>query len=130
MAKQVIFDSNVWIAFLHKSDTQHKKALDFFANQKEPIAIPEYVIIEVASVLLQKAGKKTSDEFLGVVMNNEDIEVLYAQDQFFNEVVDIFRKSSMKTLSFIDFVLLYLARSYQVITFDKNLQKAIRVQGK
>ena len=58
MAKQAILDSNVWIAFLHKGDSQHKKAQRIFARQKEPIVIPEYVIIEVSSVLLQKASKK------------------------------------------------------------------------
>lgn len=122
----ITFDSNVWIAFLHGSDSQHQKAQKIFASQKEPVAITEYVIIEVSSVLLQKAGQKTADGFLDLVMNNKDVEVIYAQDQFFNEVVSFFRESATKQLSFIDMSLLHASKLYEIVTFDKNLQKAMR----
>lgn len=56
------------------------------------------------------------------------MEVLFADEQFFLEVVEFVKKRPEKNLSFVDFVLLHLsASSYKLITFDKNLQKATRL---
>lgn len=123
----IIFDSNVWIAFLHKADTNHTRAEDIFQRQGRPIGIPEYVIIEVASVLSKKAGKELADKFLDMVLNSKDVEVLFSEDQFFLQVAEFFKKRKEKHLSFVDFSLLYLVleTSYLVITFDKQLLKAI-----
>lgn len=121
-----ILDSNVWIAFLHKDDTQHKKAENVFRVCEKPIVVPEYVVIEVSSVLSQKAGKKIADAFLVIITQSEDIEILFSEDQFFSEVIAFFQQRNEKHLSFIDFVLLYLSSSYFIITFDKKLQKAIK----
>lgn len=121
-----ILDSNVWIAFLYIDDALHKNAQKVLTLCEKPIFIPEYIIIETSSVLSQKAGKKIADTFLEMIMQSKDIEVLFAQDQFFVEVINFYRKHQEKRLSFIDFTLLYLSGSYQVITFDKVLQRAIR----
>jgi len=122
-----IFDSNVWIAFLHESDSQRKKAEKIFRDQKESVFVPEYVIVEVTSVLLQKAGKERANTFLEMVMHSNDVEVLFANEEFFLEVVKFVKKRPEKKLSFVDFSLLHLSASYELITFDKNLQKAVRL---
>jgi len=84
------------------------------------------VLIEVATVLAQKAGKEIANKFLAMSMKSKDIEVLFAQDQFFLEVAIFFRKYPGKNLSFIDVALLYISQWYQVATFDNHLAGALK----
>jgi predicted nucleic acid-binding protein len=121
----IILDSNVWIAFFHERDSQHKRAEKIVKEISFPIVAPEYVIIEVSSILRFKAGKKISNDFLENIFDNENIEILLSNELFFSNTADNFKNSKNKSLSFVDTALLYLSKSYQVITFDKDLQKAI-----
>ena len=125
----VIFDSNIWIAFLNKDDSQHKKALTVFENIKDNslVFITEYLVIEICSVLAMRAGNKIADSFLDMIMNNEDVEILSSSNQFFENIVSFFRKQNIKKLSFVDVSLLFLSRKYEIITFDKELQKALKI---
>jgi len=122
----IILDSNVWIAFFHIGDSQHKKAEKIVRELGFLIAVPEYVIAEVSSVLCLRANKKISNDFLESIFDNENIEILLSDKEFFDNVVENFRNSKDRKLSFIDTALLYLSKSHRVITFDKDLQKAIK----
>lgn len=67
----VIFDSDVWIALLNKNDSQHQKAKLVFESIKENIILPEYVFIEISSVLSLKVGKGVADDFIKIALNNK-----------------------------------------------------------
>lgn len=121
----IILDSNVWIAFFYESDSQHKKAEKIVQELGLFVTVPEYVIVEVSSVLCLRASKKISNDFLESIFDNENIDILLSNEEFFNSVVENFKNFKNKKLSFIDVALLCLSKSYQVITFDKDLQKAI-----
>lgn len=122
----IILDSNVWIAYSYKEDTLHKKACGVMKNINTHVLLPEYILIEVSTVLAQRANKKVADLFLDRVLHNDDILILYSSPKFFDAVVKLFQTNSGKQLSFIDTALVYLSRWYSVITFDKALEKAIR----
>ncbi len=120
-----IFDSNFWIAYFDKNDSQHKKAAVIF--EREPIFfITEYCILETASILSRKSGKANAEVFLDNVFENDAITILYSHQGFFAGTVESFRKNKNKNLSFVDISLLYLSSKYEVITFDKELEKAIK----
>ena len=120
-----ILDSNIWIAFFNENDSQHKKAEKIFKELNAAIALPECIIIEVASILLFKAGRKTANNFIKSIADNEDVEILPSSELFLNMVINNFIHSSSDKLSFVDVALLRLSKSYQVITFDMNLRKAV-----
>lgn len=120
-----ILDSNVWIAFFHENDNQHKKAEKIIKELNTKIVIPEYIITEIASVLCFKAGKKIAITFLKSILDNDDVEVLLSNKLIFNNTVDNFINDNNDKLSFIDTTLLCLSKKYKIITFDKNLQKII-----
>lgn len=122
----IIFDSNVWIAFFNKEDSQNKKALEIVIREKDNIAITEYIILEVASVVAIKAGKNLADKFLEFILNNNNIKVLLSSNDFFYNTVENFIKTESKKLSFVDISLLYLSNTYKIITFDKDLAKLIK----
>lgn len=122
----IVLDSNVWIAYSYKEDTLHKKACGVMKNINTRVLLPEYILIEVSTVLAQRANKKIADLFLDRVLHNDDILILYSSPKFFDAVVKLFQTNGGKQLSFIDTALVYLSRWYSVITFDKALEKAIR----
>lgn len=122
----IIFDSNVWVAFFNKEDSQNKKALEIVIKEKDNIAITEYIILEVSSILALKAEKNIADKFLEFILNNNNIKVLLSSNDFFYNTVENFIKTESKKLSFVDISLLYLSNTCQIITFDKDLAKIIK----
>jgi len=120
------FDSNIWIAYFHEGDSQHKKALELFKSSKYPIAISEYVIVETCNILLSKATKKIADLFLQFVLDNEDIVLFLSDESLFSETVSCFRSTEGKNLSFVDISLLCLSKECEIVTFDRKLNQELK----
>jgi len=120
-----VLDSSVWIALFNESDSQHAKADRIFQSLQSTIILPEYVLLEVCTILTQKAGKEVSHAFLATAFENEDVDLLVVDELFFYELIDKYRASKDEKLSFVDVALLSLASTYDVITFDQKLSRAI-----
>lgn len=123
-----IFDSCVWLAYLNHNDSQHQKAQKIFTSLSGPILLPEYVILEVYTVLLRRLNKKAADTFLRVTTDNQDTYVILSDETFFLDIVSLCQKQNHKGLSFVDTALLVLSKKYPVITFDRPLQKALSLK--
>lgn len=121
----IILDSNIWIALLHRSDSQHKKAKDLFHSLKGPVLIPDFILSEVCTVLTQLAGKFLANQFLDLAMENNEALIFQLELKEFHETIFFYQKYSRNDLSFIDVMLLYLSKQYSVETFDIHLRKAI-----
>jgi len=126
MENNVVLDSNIWIAFLNKSDSQHKKAVKTFKEIENKIIVPEYIILEVCSVLSIRASKKTADKFLEIVLENNDIQILLSNEFLFKNTIREFKKTTSRKFSFVDIYLSYLSQSVKVITFDERLRRKIK----
>lgn len=120
-----ILDSNVWIAFFNKSDNQHKKAEKVFQETSDSMFITEYVILEVVSVLTVRANKNIANEFIKLIIDNEDVKILLSSEKPFKKTVRTFLDYPKNNLSFTDISLLSLSGKYNIITFDKDLKKVI-----
>ena len=120
-----ILDSNVWIAFFDKEDSTHKKAVQVFKKLKvSELAVTEYIILEVASILKKYAGLDVANAFLSGLV---DEQVTIIEDEhLLKETVKIFANSARNNLSFVDCSLVYLSGTYKVITFDKKLANKLR----
>ncbi|MDD2516365.1 MAG: PIN domain-containing protein [Candidatus Gracilibacteria bacterium] len=124
-----ILDSNVWIALFNKEDSLNKKASDIMKElikNNEKIFITEYLILEISTILLLKNGKKLADNFINFVYDNSDIDIIYSDRYFFENTIQFFTKNNYEKLSFVDQSLLLLSKSYQIITFDKELNRFIK----
>ncbi len=121
----VIIDSSVWVAFFNENDSQHNKAKKVFNELKTKVILPEYIFMEVATILLIKAGKKIAVKFMEISQDNFDIEIYLSDEELFLNTAKLFKNSQKSKLSFVDVSLLFLSASCKIITFDKNLQKAI-----
>jgi len=121
----VILDSNIWIAFFNKADSQHAKAKKVLQKNNNKLVITEYILLEVASVLCLRSKKLVADKFLEMATNNKDIEVLASSEIFLNKIVSEFFKHKTKYLSFVDISLVHLSGRYEIVTFDKKLDRVI-----
>jgi len=121
----IIFDSNIWIAYINKSDSTHKRALKLFqAINTKDILITEYLLLEIATVLKQIQGHKFAQKFIQLIIDN-NISFLESKN-FYAQTFLLFQSLKENKLSFVDVSLLYLSKKYKVETFDKNLQKMIK----
>lgn len=122
----IVFDSSVWVAFFNDADSQHSKARAAVASAGELTVMPEHVVAETSSVLLARVNKKSAEEFLEAITGNPSIMILLSDAEVFWSSLGIFREKANQKLSFVDSVLLFLSRKYDVITFDRELEKAIK----
>ena len=118
-------DSNVWIAFFNPDDSNHHKAQKIFLKTQEKIGLPEYVLLEVTTILAQKMGKDIADQFLQMARASKDVEILPSSREFFDGVIQLYLSRTNKKLSFVDYSLLYLSGKTNVVTFDKDLKKEL-----
>ncbi len=125
-----IFDTNVWVAYFNLSDSQHAKALKLFRglNNQTMLALPEYVLLETVTVLASRASKKTADQFIDYALDNQNVTVLYCSPELLRASVATFQRQSSAALSFVDAALVALSSEHAVVTFDRNLAKAIKKQ--
>lgn len=121
----IILDSNIWIAFLNTQDSQHLKAVKVFNSLDSNIFITEYLIIEIATILSVKVNKRLANQFLDQIIKTKGIYLLKSEI-FFEKTLNLFQKVKNNKLSFIDISLFYLSSKYSIITFDSDLEKAIK----
>lgn len=122
----LILDTNVWIAYLEKADSQHEKALYVFGLIDQKIWIPEYVLVEMLNFLVIKVGKDRADEVLTMFFHNRDVEILWNSEEFRAQLLSFFLSNKFEKISFVDQSLLLLSKKYRVLTFDKRLAKLIK----
>jgi predicted nucleic acid-binding protein len=121
----VIFDSNVWIAYFHTTDTYHREAAALVEKYTaQTIVLTEYVLLEIATLLKQKIGSAKTNVILTTLLQTDGIKLL-TSEQFFTPTLTTFVSSKEKHLSFVDVSLLVLSNDFTVITFDKKLTNAI-----
>jgi predicted nucleic acid-binding protein len=96
----IIFDSNVWIAILNENDAHHEKAQSLFA-ENTTIIIPEYLILEITTVLQLRANKQIANLFAKMVATTGGLESLYASDDFFLTVLRFFNSKPKNFLLWI-----------------------------
>ena len=122
----IVFDASVWIAYLNRNDSQHDKATKAFAVLVGPLLLPEYILLEVYTVLVTRVDKTHADAFLRLVTDNRDVHVLLTEEAFFLTVVATCQERRRARLSFADVALLVLSKTHTVVTFDRALAKLIK----
>lgn len=123
-----ILDTNVWVAYLNTEDSQHGKAtkvFDALEAKQEVVGVPEYVVLEVVTVVRRSAGAKTATVFMATLAENELVRILPSDASLFRSVCSAVYHGQVPKLSFADIALLRLAQEHRVLTFDRALARAI-----
>ena len=123
----MIIDSSFLISFYDKDDSNHGKAVEILEkNRTRVLMAPEQVIGETATVILYKKGLSASKEFLSVIQQTENFQIIFTAGEDFSKTVEIYANQKHQ-LSFIDALVVYLAKKtgLDVLTFDKNMIKEL-----
>ncbi|MBI4599763.1 PIN domain-containing protein [Candidatus Uhrbacteria bacterium] len=121
-----VFDSNVWIAAFHESDTLHRRAVEALKEYQPPFGVPEYVLLEVATILAKKAGMGHAKRFVEMIFDNRDCSILVTDELFCHSTARAYIKEDKAELSFVDMSLIVLAAHHQVVTFDTHLARRLK----
>lgn len=118
-----ILDSSVVIALFKIDDAHHEKAKEIFFDADDFI-IPNYILVEVLSILKMKGGIEAVEKCLQFLYNSEGVDIHEIHPETFDEAVTYFTKHK-NNLSFTDVLLLILSQKTKIslITFDKELEK-------
>jgi len=122
----IIIDANVILRYLLKDNEKFYKEAealfdDVFSGKKK-IWIIHSVIAEVVYVLL-KLYKVTRKEIAEVLTQLVKIKGINVQDK--EVLLDTFKIFKNRNLDFVDCLLCAYSKKYQVISFDKKLNKCM-----
>lgn len=121
-----IIDSNVWISFFNKDDINNKKARELLTKLMESdIYLTDYIIVEVVTILLFKAWKDIADSFVDFANNSINVKIIYSSQVLFDRYLDFFKFNNFLKLSFVDQTLVFLSKDFDIISFDRDLNKEL-----
>lgn len=116
-----LIDTNIFISAFAEEDQRHKEALKILKGAGK-IVLLDYVLNEIATVLLFKYGRDHMRRIIEYIINSDNIELVQLNLDELVESMGNFMNQE-KGLSFIDMALLTLSRTrkLKLITFDKEL---------
>lgn len=125
----VITDTSFLYAFFNKADFHHKDALSL--NKKfedEVLFAPIEVIEELLTSITRKVSSDSAVRVVKDIFDNEAVTILSSNDFVFDKGWETFKKLSPHKFSFVDCMLISIAKESEatVLTFDKEIQKALR----
>ena len=123
----LIFDSSFLFALINKKDSLHNEALKFKYLMTEMRILPDFIILEVATILRNKVSEEMSINFVNSFTDTEGVQIK-SFFEYFGNFCGEFTNLENKKLSFVDASLLALHKTgkYKIITFDKNLEQQIK----
>ena len=118
----MIIDSSVWIAYFDTNDSQHTSAKQTLETRTTAVIIPEYILLEVVTVLRNKKKESVLKQFIDLATKRG---TYLAADTLGVEVAACYSQKQYQKLSFVDVALVLLSKQYEIITFDKALTEVI-----
>ena len=110
----IFIDSDAFIAFIKKDDSQHGKALEIFnkLNTQEVVfSTSNYIFAEVVTVLSQRVGREAALAFIKSIHGPESgMDIKWVTPEIEASAVDIFLKQTSKNASFVDCVNMAIVR--------------------
>lgn len=123
----IVLDSSFLIAYHNTRDAHHEAAASlmtrFFDSEWGHGLLLEYVVLEVATVLMVRRGPRVASEVVDVVLGARELEFVPCSELFL-DAVDTFRRQTDTRLSFVDATIVNVARARTgglVATFDREL---------
>ena len=125
----IVLDSSFLIAFHNERDSQHEAARalmrEFLAGRWGKGLLPEYVFLEVVTVLLVRRDLATAARTGRLLLEARELELVPCSDVFL-ETVQLFGSQKNTSLSFADAAIAVIARKRAdglVLTFDAGFRK-------
>ena len=129
----IFLDTSFIYAYLVKGDIHHNEALKLFNSFEDGVTfkLTQDVLKELLTVATYKISSLDAIKLFDYVFTNVDVfEIVYDDySKNFDETMVVFKSLGKHKFSYTDCSLLAFAKSLRctVLTFDKNLEKALKV---
>lgn len=127
-SRRIVLDSSFLIAFHNAGDVHHDAARaamsDLVEGRWGPALLPEYVFLEVTTVLAARKDLSTAVDVGETLLAAEEVRFAPCSDVFL-DAFEVFRSQPDAGLSFADAAVVALARRYgatRVATFDRDFR--------
>lgn len=124
----IVLDSSFLIAYHNTRDVHHGPAaramVHLVAGEWGRAALLEYVLLEVATVLLVRRGLDTAVEVANILLDAAEVDFVPCSDLFVDSF-KTFASQGSRGLSFVDAAITTLARRNEpgfVATFDADFR--------
>lgn len=121
----LVLDTSFLVALFNNNDVFHKKALKRREQIKnEILLLPEYVVLELTTILGIKTSVKISQKATNELLHAKEVRFIPCSE-IFASAFKRFHKQDLYKLSFVDCALLEIKESYgasEILTFDKALK--------
>ena len=124
----VVLDSSFLVGYFNTRDVHHAAAaramVQLVGGQWGQALLLEYVLLEVATVLLVRCGHAAAADAASRLLQSREVDFVPCSD-FFLETLATFRGQKSGRLSFADAAIVTVARSHApgyVATFDMDFQ--------
>jgi predicted nucleic acid-binding protein len=123
----IVLDSSFLVAYHNTRDVHHAAAAavmkPLVAGDWGRALLLEYVVVEVATVLLARRGLDTATQVARTLLESREIDFVPCSD-IFVESLETFARQASGALSFTDAAIVTVARREEgavVATFDRDL---------
>ena len=124
----IVVDTGPLYALVDRSDAWHKRVVEWWRTNREPVTIPVSVLPEVCYLLHTRISPQAESAFVRSLANQEIlVEQLESEDIVRAEV--LLRKYSDLELGFVDATVIAIAErldAVEVLTTDRRHFSAIR----
>jgi predicted nucleic acid-binding protein len=125
----IVLDSSFLVAYHNRRDVHHGAAVVIMerlvAGEWGPTLLPEYVFLEVVTVLVARRGLHVAVEVATTLLHAREVEFVPSSDMFL-DVMETFRAQRDGRLSFTDAAIVTVARNRDarfVATFDRDFRQ-------
>jgi len=129
----IVLDSSFLVAYHNQRDVHHGPAAatmeKLVAGEWGPALLPEYVFLEVVTVLLARRGFDVAVRVGTILLQARDVEFVPSSDMF-PDVMETFRGQRQGRLSFADAAIVTVAHKRAarfVATFDRDFRQVAGV---
>lgn len=123
----IVLDTSFLVAYRHKGDHHHAAAAPLMEaiarGDHGRVLLPEYVLLELATVLAARAGMPAARSATRELTNAREVEFVHCA-RFLPHAYALFLGQEKARLSLVDCVLVEIARdseSTAIATFDQSL---------
>ena len=123
----VILDTSFLFAYFNKKDTNHKKAVLLASELDNYTALlPVEVFEELMTVITYKISSKEAAKVGELLLGHDSpVKLMHSDKKTFDLSWKFFQSLEPHKFSFIDCILITLAKEFQcqIFTFDKKMDK-------
>ena len=123
----MLLDTSGLLCYIHKDESQHKKAVQLLHNADSRLLTHSYVLAElIALSIIRRLPQAKILAFVVDLVDHPDIEIVWIDKALHKEAMQLLINRQDKTYSLCDAVSFVLMRRYGVgdaLTIDKHFEQ-------